>query len=133
MSPGDGCAGRGCRVCGSARLVPFSDAERCADCGFARRPGAAGPVDLARPIEAAGDPFAYAESLARATAPGGDVTIETADLGHWRAPHRLPPGTACGFTPFSLTLLLERAGLRVVSRRPSPLRPLIRVTVRRTM
>ena len=122
----------GCPVCGSVRLVRFGDAERCADCGFARRPDAGATADPTRPIDQAGDPFAYADRLARATAPGGTVTLETADIGHWRAPRGLAPGAACGFTPFSLTLLLERAGLRVVSRRPSPLRPVIRLTVRRT-
>jgi CTP synthase (UTP-ammonia lyase) len=56
---------------------------------------------------------------------------ETADAGHPLGGGVPTPGLRWGFTAASLTWLLERHGLRVVSRRLR-IRPWLRVVVRRT-
>jgi hypothetical protein len=105
--------------------------RRCGNCGLRRRDDARGQPGREGDPAAAEDPQAWAADLAARTPPGATAAVETADAGHPLGGGVPRPGLRWGFTAASLTWLLERHGMRVVSRRPR-LRPVLRAVVRRT-
>jgi len=118
-----------CPACGGRLVAWRTEALRCGNCGLRRRDGpSAGPPGDPAAVE---DPVAWAAALAARTPPGGTATVETADAGHPLGGGVPRSGLRWGFTAAALTWLLERHGLRVVSRRLR-LRPALRVVVRRT-
>jgi SAM-dependent methyltransferase len=88
-------------------------------------------------IEHSPDCHGFVAALARAMRPGGLLYITTPDITHWRRPRDVtrwdgfnPPSHCIYFSPASLSGLLARHGLRVVSKRPA-FKPGIKFIARR--
>jgi hypothetical protein len=151
--------GPSCPVCGANGWRPFAakgaaGLEICRYCRLVRRAGRIpSPVEPASPpapplgpvahlevrgaVGRADDPDAFVAGLAAALAAGGLLHLVEPDIHHWRRPRDLarwpgfaPEATRFWFGARTLTRLLERHGLMLVSRRRL-LRPEIDLLARR--